>query len=825
MKNKVANMQAGVIVPLPVDEPFTYAVPPELQALVRPGVMVIVPFGQRYESGIVLSTSTGGPDPDVKLKEIYDVVHPQPVAEEEMRRLLEWISQYYICLLGEAYRLLNLNRLLRRSGLRVRRNSDAEPRLTAALRELYHLLPTGAWVDLKSLQKMSGSKDVLRQVLALRRRNLVETSYAPPRSRKVLKTVETFSLNPVEVWDGQLREKYSTDGSARYARARELLKLLKERGPLTRKEIAGERFSSGLLGRLVDEGVVCRKNREVNREQAVHFAEPSAEVTVTDSQLEFVAKVAPYLGEAGRFRAFLLHGITGSGKTQIYIELIQKVLELGRQAIVLIPEIVLTPQTAARFRNRFGEQVAVIHSRISEAERLEVLQRIRDGEFSIAIGPRSAVFAPFRKLGIIIVDEEHEGSYKQSDALPRYNARDVALYRAHLNSIPVVLGSATPSMESLHNALSGKYEYFHLDSRIGARSLPRTMLVDSRMEWRRTGGFPIFSENLMLKMEARLVTREQAMLLQNRRGFSPYIQCQDCGYVHKCPNCDITLTYHSAGKEMRCHYCGLAEPAPDQCPKCQGADILYRGVGTQMIEKEAKTHFPHGRIIRMDQDTTRRRHDHARILEQFRNYRADFLIGTKMIAKGLDFGRVTLVGIINADQGLHFPDFRSAEKVFQLLVQAAGRAGRGAHSGEVVIQTFEPGHYLFKFLLTHDYLKFYEREIESRRELFYPPFSRLCLLRLIGEDEQKVIHYGRELARFLWRNGGAKDVRILGPAPAPLARLNNRYRYHILIKGSRETDPSMSRIRRILKERIYKNAEVKKWPVEIQIDMDPLDIL
>lgn len=819
---------AEVVIPIPVDAPFSYAIPPELDELIHPGVQVVVPFGERYVGGIVLEKKELSSEPERELKPIHDVVNPEPFIGKDLLKLLEWISNYYICHLGEAYRLINPALNLHKSKFELKRTAESDPaELSQNLKEVIESLSSEEWISLKRLEAALGQNNLLYRAHKLRKLGFIETRYIPPRARKIYKTIDVFALQPQESWSAAAREKYLENDQKKHERACNLIAFIKSQNnePPTRQQLKEERFSAGLIKRLEGEAVIRREEKKVYREQELHFREEKKTFELSDEQREFIATVLPFIDEEPQHRTFLLHGITGSGKTRIYIELIRQVLQQGRQAIVLIPEIVLTPQTMARFHNHFGERVAVIHSRISAGEKLEVLQKIRENEFDIVIGPRSAVFAPFSNLGIIIVDEEHEGSYKQSDAVPRYHARDVALYRAYLNNIPVVLGSATPSLESLHNARSKKYEYFHLSKRISSRNLPRTQLVDFKEEWRRSGVFQVLSENLLLKMESRLVSREQGMLLQNRRGFSPYIQCHDCGYVEKCPNCDITLTYHYSGKKLRCHYCGFMEPAPDACPQCRGIDILYKGVGTQKIEEEAKERFPHARLLRMDQDTTGRRRDHETILEKFRSGEADFLIGTKMIAKGLDFDRVTLVGIVNADQGLHFPDFRASEKAFQLMVQAAGRAGRGAHSGEVVIQTFDPNHYIFKFLLTHDYLSFYERELETRKTLNYPPFSRLCLIRITGEAEDRVFAYGQEIAKYLRQGNRDNKFSVLGPAPAPLVRINNRYRYQVLVKQARNIDPAMSYVRHIIKEGIYKNPQVRKWPVEIQVDMDPVEIL
>ncbi len=817
---------AKVIVPIPVDTPFSYAIPEELADLIQPGVQVIVPFGERYKSGIVLKAGLTTDDPEYEIKPVYDVVDPVPFIGEDLVKLLEWISNYYICHLGEAYRLINPSVNLHKSKYEIRKLEKNIPNdLSPAMAAFLAQITPREWTSLKKIENALQSSNVLYRVHLLKKRRLIETRYTPPKVKKVYKTIDFFKLRPQDQWSDTAKTKYLNGQSKRYARALELIGHIRDNGSASRPDLKEARFSAGLIKRLLEEQVLECWEEEIFRSQESPFQEANKSIQLTEAQQDFTEKVLPFIKEKPAHKTFLLHGITGSGKTQVYIELIRQVLVQKKQAIVLIPEIVLTPQTMARFKNYFGEEVAVIHSRVSPGEKTEVLQKAREGKISIMIGPRSAVFAPFKNLGIIIVDEEHEASYKQNDATPRYNARDVALYRAYLNNIPIVLGSATPTLESLYNGKTEKYEYYHLSERISHRNLPRTQLVDLKEEWRKSGAPQLFSENLLLKMESRLISKEQAMLLQNRRGFSPYIQCQECGYVEKCPNCDITLTYHFKGKNLRCHYCGHSDQAPDFCPQCRGIDILYKGVGTQKIEEEMKERFPHGRLLRMDQDTTKRKDDHAKMLEKFRNYEADFLIGTKMIAKGLDFEQVTLVGVVNADQGLHFPDFRASEKTFQLLVQAAGRAGRGAYSGEVVIQTFDPNHYIFKYLTTHDYLKFYARELTTRETLNYPPFARVCLIRIVGDSEERVAFYGGEIAKFLWRNNTEKKFQVLGPAPAPMVKINNQYRYQILIKQLRKVDPAMTYLRRLLKKGVYQNPDIKKWPVKVQIDVDPLEIL
>ncbi len=820
---------ARVVVPIPIDTPLSYWIPPEWREDIAPGMQVVVPVGHRYEAGIVVERFTAARRdvPEVEqLKPIADVVSLEVFLPQDVIRLLDWIAHYYICHLGEAYRLVNPAANIIKSRLEVCKTSSEIPeRITTVQKAILDVLEKDRWQAVQTIEKILSRSNLLYHIHKLKHLGLVESRYRLPRPRRTIKTEKRYALREPNEWPEAAKKKYRDRSGKKYASTFELVQFLANKEPVSLGRLQEAGFSPSLVRRLVKEGVVTVSESEVPREQPVVFQEEPPEIRLTQEQVRFIQQVRPYLVDAPAYRPFLLHGITGSGKTQVYIELIRLALRAGKQAIVLIPEIVLTPQTMARFYRELGDTVAVLHSRLSRGERLEVLQRIREGRYRVVLGPRSVVFVPFHRLGLIVVDEEHEGSYKQTDAVPRYHARDVAMYRAYLNKIPIILGSATPSFESLYNAFSGNYRYFHLSQRIHIRNLPRTVLIDLRNEWQRSRVPPILSESLKLKIEARLISREQVMLLQNRRGFAPYIQCQDCGYVARCPNCEITLTYHISDRRMRCHYCGHQESAPDGCPHCQGIDLLYKGVGTQKIEQEVSAVFPYARTLRMDQDTTGGKFGHASILEKFRRGDADILIGTKMIAKGLDFQRVTLVGIISADQGLNFPDFRSSEKVFQLLVQAAGRAGRGAGGGEVVIQTFDPRHYIFRYLAAHDYLKFYEREMETRKTLKYPPFARLILLRVIGKQEDQVVAYGKVIASFLTDQKKGRNYVVMGPAPAPLVKINHRYRYQILVKQPRQEDPSMSFLRKLIREGIYKNPEVRKWPVAIQIDVDPIEIL
>ncbi len=818
---------ASVIVPIPSDEGFTYRIPEELADFISPGIQVIVPFGNRYLSGIVVQVSGELPAgiAAAELKSIYDVVDTQPVVTPDLIRMLHWISDYYLCYLGEAFRLVHSSLNVGKSKLVIKRLANPEEKeWPASFRQVLEALPPERELSFQTLKKKLPLKSLRQVTLQMHRAGLIVRKYAVPTRQKPVPTELFLRVIPPEARDEKQREAYRKIRDGRKSKVRELLLLLEENPEISLSILREKGFSRREVNRLQELGLVSAEEKPAYRDLRLSYREEPREITLTDEQEEFLNKVRPYL-EKRQYRTFLLHGVTGSGKTQVYIELIRETLAMGRQAIVLIPEIVLTPQTLSRFRNYFGDRVAVIHSRLSPAEKREVLYRIRHGHYQVVVGPRSALFAPLPELGLIIVDEEHESSYKQTDAQPRYHARDAAIFRASLTNAVVILGSATPSFESLYNARAGKYEYFRLDKRIEARAMPRITIVDLKEEWKKNQAPPVVSQNLELKIESRLLTHEQVMILLNRRGYAPYILCKECGYIAKCPNCDVTLTLHSYQGRLRCHYCGYQTKAPDVCPECESMDIVFKGIGTQRLEEGLKEVFPHARIIRMDTDTTRGKRGHLRILEKFRQGEADILVGTKMIAKGLDFERVTLVGVVMADQGLHFPDFRSHEKVFQLLTQAAGRAGRGAASGEVVVQTFDPNHYIFKYLLTHDYLSFYLKEVESRQHLNYPPFARLILIRVEGKEERLVQQWSDWLAKYFWKANRERQFQILGPAPAPISRIKNIFRYHILIKQPKEKSASMGYLRRLIKEGFFRDSRLKKIPVKITFDVDPVDIL
>ncbi|MCK4463122.1 MAG: primosomal protein N', partial [Candidatus Omnitrophica bacterium] len=514
------------------------------------------------------------------------------------------------------------------------------------------------------------------------------------------------------------------------------------------------------------------------------------------------------------YRTFLLHGITASGKTEVYLQAIDRVLEKGSSSIVLVPEISLTPQTVARFVQRFGEEVAVVHSRLVGSMRYKEWKKIKDGAARIVVGARSAIFSPVKNLGLIIVDEEHETSYKQED-VPRYNARDVAIQRAKLSNCPVIFGSATPSLESYYQAKKGTYELVRLTKRIDDRSLPKVKIVDMRMELATRKKIVMFSRMLINALQNTIKKHQQAMVFLNRRGFSTYINCKKCGFVLKCKRCDAILVYHFDKKSLICHYCNSKLSPPNICPKCKGSYIRYFGIGTEKVESELSRLIPQARISRMDTDATVKRGSHHRILEDFKRHNIDILVGTQMIAKGLDFPKVTLVGVVNADVTLNLPDFRASERTFNLITQVAGRAGRGEEGGEVIVQTYAPHHYALLNASKHDYEKFYELEIKSRKDLKFPPFYYLIRITLRSRNESKTQKAALNLASALKKN--LKDIEVTGPAPAPIARVREYYRWNILLKGKNRSIMSFS-----LKKALGRIR--KPSGVLMAVDVDPISV-
>lgn len=578
-----------------------------------------------------------------------------------------------------------------------------------------------------------------------------------------------------------------------------IINLCMEKEYVLRKELVDISLSS--LNTLIKKNILLEKKLEHYRLSYNEKIEPKKELT--NDQRSVVDEV---LANTGYF-PYLLFGVTGSGKTEVYMELIEDALNKGKTSIVLVPEISLTPQMVLRFQKRFGDNIAAIHSALSDGEKYDEWRRIVSGEAKIVIGARSAIFAPLNNIGIIIIDEEHSDSYKQDDSNPRYNAKDIALLRGKYHNCPVIMGSATPSLEVFARAKKGVFKLLELPNRINGKSLPHINIVDMNEMISKTKGH--FSPVLLEAISARLLKNEQIILLLNRRGYSSFVTCKNCGYTFKCPNCDITLTYHKSSRTLRCHYCGYGTKVYDTCPECHEKSINDLGVGTEKVEEELNKLFPESRILRMDFDTTSRKGMHEKMIKAFKNHEYDILLGTQIVSKGLDFDNVTLVGVINADTSLNIPDFRSSETTFSLLAQVAGRAGRSDKEGEVIIQTFNPEHYAIQYTKKHDYLGFYNREMSIRRELKYPPYYYICYVKISGKDNKYIYEESLKITKLF--HNKLINMIILGPSPCTIFKLNNIYRYGIILKYKKDED---------LREVLNKVIEHYKDNRNIKIDVN-----
>ncbi len=824
---------ADVAIPVPLSQLFTYSIPAHLESIAQKGSLIIVPFGKKILTGVIINFRTERPN--VSLKNIIDVIDRTPTVNHDDLKLAEWISEYYNTSLGETIKLF-LPAGFSQTSKKIVSLSDLfkKNHLLSTTKEKIVQLLVNESATLLQLRKKSGIKNIYAVVNELESEGIVTVS--EETSKKPSIKLERFF------------RRSSNDSTLQFRSKKQQVTwsaiLSKDQEEINVTSFLKEASSSlSTLKIFEQKNLITIYQKEFNRTtsfaQDGHLAK-SLSIQLNANQIQAVNNISAALHENSS-RTFLLYGITGSGKTQVYIESIRKVLEQNKTAFVLIPEISLTPQTVKRFQIHFGDQVVWMHSRMSDGERYDAWRLAQSGKYKIVIGPRSALFAPLKNIGLIIVDEEHESSYKQYDSSPRYNARDVAIVRASLNNAVVILGSATPSIESYSNALNKKYTLLTLPERADNAVLPPVTIVnmiDERKQLYANAkivskeiGKKAFenishsiSRLLELKIRDRLEKKEGVILLQNRRGFAPFIVCKSCGYIEQCDRCNVTMTYHATKKHMRCHYCGKVKPAPTSCPKCSGFEFSFNGFGTQRVEQELSALFPSAVTVRMDMDTTTRKGSHEKILQQFGEGGADILLGTQMVAKGLDFPRVTLVGVISADTQMMLPDFRSAERTFQLLTQVAGRAGRSTLAGEVIIQTSQPNHYALKHVREHDFVGFYNEEIEFRKSINYPPFSRVIVVEFKGRDEKNVEHtatgFGKHLFALLNRDS------ILGPAPAVLSKIKNEYRWQIIIKADKEGDKNGTRARNSVARVVNElSRQSTKSKVKITVDVDPTGIL
>jgi primosomal protein N' (replication factor Y) len=788
----MADRLVSVALPLPVQSAFTYRVPEGLAVPAR-GCRVLVPFGRRRAIGLVVGDA--GAAPAAALKDVLDIVDEAPLVPPQLLDLAAWVADHYLAPPGECCRAL-----LPPAGVRA---SRAMARLVGTpppdAGRVAELLRAGPQSLSSLARRLKG--DPSAQLRRLRQAGLVaiEQDLDAPGFRSVRVAL--------------LEDAGATPRGRAQAEVLERLRAAGGRAPVA--ELVRDRPSlRSAVDRLCELGALRVVEERELRQPASLPSSERARPVLSEEQHGVLQPLLEAV-DAGGFAPFLLHGVTASGKTEVYFRAAERTLALGRGVLVLVPEIALTPLLVRAAEERFGRIVSVLHSELSVGERHDQWWRIREGDARLVVGARSAVFAPIEGLGLVVVDEEHEAAYKQDDA-PRYHARDVAVVRAKLEGAVAVLGSATPSVESYANALKGKYRHLALPSRVGRSGLPRVVVVDRRQVLR-SGGDPILTPPLRDALAQRLARKEQSLLLLNRRGYATSLLCRECGLQATCPNCSVALTLHHGGRRALCHYCGHEAATPAACGSCRGSYLRLSGFGTEKVVEAVKAALPQARVDRLDRDRAGRRGVVAQLLAAFEAGTIDVLIGTQLIAKGHDFPRVTLAGVVDADVGLGMPDFRAAERTFQLLTQVAGRAGRADLPGEVLLQSHLPDHYALELACAQDYEGFFAKEMEFRSTMGYPPAAALVNVVFRSRDAAEARASGEFLARTL-RERAAGRYRVLGPALAPLARLRQEHRVQVLLKGSRQA--MRDAVRQALVERY---GEVR-WP-GVAVDVDPLSVM
>lgn len=789
------------------NHPFTYQIPAKFQDFLQIGMRVVVEFGNgnRKIQGFVtgLTDEYSG---EHQLKSVIDVLDLNPVLSDEAMAMADWLTQRTF-----AFKIRCLQVMLPNA-------------MRASYRKTLKLTGKNIIPDLATLfdhqnevefnpQKLTSSQ--LNQIEKLRKANQVEIVYHVD-DRAKSKLVWAFKAQ-MTVEELQTAKKTLRKNAAKQKRLLDFLITNHEQEFVQSDVTRKNNFTANDLKVAAEKGWITRYQIEKYRNPyQIDQVQPSTPKKLTAEQAQATNAVDQAIDEK-QAATFLLEGVTGSGKTEVYLQIIQHALAQGKSALMLVPEISLTPQIVRQFKARFGDQVALLHSALSDGERYDEWRRIEKGDAQVVVGARSAIFAPIKNLGVIIMDEEHETSYKQED-MPRYHARDVAQWRGQYHHCPVVLGSATPSLESRARAQKGVYQWLRLTKRINGKDLPQVQLVDMRQAGRYAPTTDI-SQELATEIQKKLALNEQVVLMLNRRGYSSFLMCRECGEVIKCPNCDISLTYHKDTNSLKCHYCGHEEPVPQVCPNCHSKAVRYFGTGTQRVEKELTELFPTARILRMDVDTTRRKGAHERILDEFGKHHADILLGTQMIAKGLDFPNVTLVGVLNADTSLGLPDFRASERTFQLLTQVSGRAGRAEKEGNVLIQTYNPDHYAIQYAQRQDYEHFFGKEMQVRHQGGYPPYYYTIQITASARTEadaaQKMFQIRGEIVNYLSQN-----AVILGPTPQSIMRINNRYYYQLVIKYKNEPQ-----LENYLQNLLLTSQKEERNGLQIVIDRDPMNFI
>jgi primosomal protein N' (replication factor Y) (superfamily II helicase) len=818
---------AEVALPLRLSQTFTYKLPLALREDVRIGARLLVPLGRTLMTGYVVALHDAL-DPalgleESEIKEAEELLDTESLLTPEVIEITRWISDYYAAPWGEVLKAAlpaGLNSTIEQIVAVTQAGRDELARLPArravtAKAQTLRLAALEGSTTMRELAREVGRARASKAVRELARAGWVTVSHRARSAQARAKRRKAVRLLPPEA--------HKADGARALTPAQQnvIETLMKAGGEMLFAELleaAG--VAASTVQTLERRGVVELFVREVRRDPLAGALLPSRdEFRLTDAQSEALREINA-AQERGKYAAFLLHGVTGSGKTEIYIRAMRHALERGRTAMMLVPEIALTPVFSRRLRAHFGDAVAIFHSSLTTGERFDEWSRLRRGAARVVIGTRSAVFAPVSDLGVIVVDEEHESSYRQQES-PYYNGRDTAVVRAHKERAVVVLGSATPSLESFHNARHGKYKYLRLPSRIANRAMARAEIIDMRSVFKKGGRPEVFAHELLAALEETHARGEQSIVLLNRRGYSSFVLCRSCGDRINCTNCDVTLTFHRTERSLVCHYCDFRQRVPEACPACSGPFMHYVGEGTEQIEEILRRRFPALRIARLDRDTTARRTVYEQAVLAFGAGELDMLVGTQMIAKGHDFPNVTLVGVVSVDAGLALPDFRAAERTFQLITQVAGRAGRGDLPGRVLIQTYHPEHYALRHACAQNYESFFDEEINYRRNLSYPPFVALASLLVHGEDLSRVQSAAVEIRRALDGANQDRAARVLGPAPAPLARLRGEHRFQILLKSR-----NRPRLRALVEMALGEAARLPGFdPASVNVEIDPVNLM
>ena len=817
-------MYAKVVFPLPFRNAFTYSIPEELEELVMIGVRVVVPFGKRTLTGFVIGVSKKA-ETDHKIKPIQDVLDSLPIFGKDELKFYEWVSDYYISSLGEALRNSVPYGLEVESKKKIISDLDfcfelynEEKDKTTTRAKLLDLLSQKEVHTISLLQKLVKKKSIYSVLNTLEKKGAVTLLNDIEDAKVKIKKVKHIKLNK------SVDEVYSIMPEVEKKSTKQVMILLelvsspKEEFPLA-SLLKKTNSNLSSANSLFKKDLVDIFYKEVERKFVETYEEEKKSIKLTSDQKSIVDNISKMI-DSKAFKPYLLHGITGSGKTQVYIELVKKALSKGRNAIVLVPEISLTPQITTRFYNDLGDSVTVMHSRMSLGERYDAWRGIVKGKYRVVIGPRSALLVPLNNIGVIIVDEEHDSSYKQYDIVPKYNARDAAVVKAQMNSAPIVLGSATPSIESMYNAINKKYTLIELRNRIDDAKLPKVELVDVSIEQKHKKMDGAFSKALINKINDRLQKNESVIILQNRRGFATQIYCEDCGEIEMCENCSVSMVHHINKNILQCHYCGNTKPVPKACVKCGSLSLKFFGTGTQRVEDELLYNFPDIKIERIDSDTLNRKGKLGEILNRFKSGETQILVGTQIVAKGLDFSNVTLVGVISAETTLWIPDFRADERTFQLLTQVSGRAGRNEKEGEVLIQTQNPSHFVLQKVMAYDYDGFYTNEIKLREDNEYPPFTRICTVETKDDSERNARGALNDFYNILIKKKASLSISV--PQPAMIARLKGKYRFKLLIKSNKSIDPSGKFLNAaVLETFIEYNQRSKFSEIKPIIDMDP----